>query len=236
MNIERSARELSSKNYSFIESDEWALLRLHPEDWKDFCGSWNRLVADRYMKEGDTFRERRFCKYVVNASEMSFKELDDCGFFQPSAINSYAGDLRREFSPVEPNIRKSRILLEIIKTCLGAILVDCESSAKIWSVYIHQFRINCDITLTGKPTPEGLHRDGHDYISMHLINRSRIEGGESHICTRSGRSLISVTLEDRMDSFLINDRAVLHGVSPITPSTAEPGHRDMLVIDYNRME
>jgi hypothetical protein len=217
-----------------MTSDEWTLNRKHADDWKDFLASWDRLVVDKYMKIGDTYRERRFCKYLVDASAMSFTELDDFAFYQPGAINSYAGDVRREFSPIAPEIRKSRILVEIVKACLEAILISADAPARLWGVYVHQIRINCNGSITGQPTPEGLHRDGHDFVSMHLMGRTRVEGGRSHICDKHGRSLTAVTLENRMDGFLINDRAVLHGVSPITPASTEGGHRDMLIIDYNR--
>jgi hypothetical protein len=236
MDIAKAARELISNRFSYMTSDQWTLNQKHPEDWKDFTASWDRLVLDNYMKAGDTYRERRFCKYVVDTSDMTFQELDDFAFYQTAAINSYAGDLRREFSPVEPAIRKNTILLEVIKSCLQAILLCDDGLPRFWRVYVHQFRINCSGSVTGRPTPEGLHRDGHEFVSLHLMDRARIEGGHSTVCEDSGRSLIAVTLENRMDGFLINDRALLHGVSAITPATADAGHRDMLVIDYNREE
>ena len=236
MNIEKTARELDAQNYSFTSSDEWSLINRYPEDWATLAESWDRLAVDRYMKSGDTYRQRRFCKYAVDASRATVVELDDFGFYQSRAINSYAGGQRREFAPVEPDIRKNRIVREIIQTCLHAIL-DCDPDLpKKWNVFVHQIRINCSRSAVGQPTPEGLHRDGHDFISMHLIDRVGVEGGTSRICSIDGRPLMTVTLRHRMDGFLVDDRALLHGVSQITPSTADAGHRDMLIIDYNRDE
>jgi hypothetical protein len=236
MDIDKAARELISRNFSFMTSNEWTLNQEHPEDWNEFTASWNRLALDTYMKLGDTYRERRFCKYIVDTSCMSFTELDDFVFHQTAAINSYAGNLRREFAPVEPAIRKNRILLEIIKRCLGVILHCNDRVPRFWQVYVHQFRINCAGSVCGQPTPEGLHRDGHDFVSMHLMDRARIEGGTSSVCDKNGRSLMSVTLENRMDGFLIDDRSLTHGVSSIAATSDQAGHRDMLVIDYNREE
>lgn len=31
--------------------------------------------------------------------------------------------------------------------------------------------------MQGNPTPEGIHKDGHTFISMHMIGRYNIEGG-----------------------------------------------------------
>lgn len=234
MNPENIARELTTQNYSFATADEWTLNREHLDAWKDFTGSWERLVNDNYMKEGDTYRQRRFCKFIVDPSTMTFEELDDFVFHQTHAINSYAGGRRREFAPVEPRIRQNSILRQIIETCLRAILCSGAGQTKTWKVYVHQFRIHCSSSLTGQPTPEGMHRDGHDFISMHLMNRVGVQGGISTLSDDEGRILKTVTLRDRMDGFVVNDRALRHAVSQITPAAAEAGYRDMLVIDYNR--
>lgn len=234
MNLEKAARELASQKFSFMTAEEWTLNRQHPDAWKDFTGSWDRLATDNYMKEGDTYRQRRFCKYVVDPATMTFEELDDFVFHQTHAINSYAGGRTREFAPVEPQVRQNRVLREIIESCLKAILCSVAGHRTTWKVYVHQFRIHCSSALTGQPTPEGMHRDGHDFISMHLMNRVGIQGGISTLSDDEGRALKTVTLKNRMDGFLVNDRALRHGVSQITPTTAESGHRDMLVIDYNR--
>ena len=71
---------------------------------------------------------------------------------------------------------------------------------------------------------------------MHLMNLVNVDGGTSRICSNDGQRLMTVTLRNRMDGFLVNDRALRHGVSQITPSTTDSGHRDMLIIDYNRAE
>jgi hypothetical protein len=234
VNIDKAAGELITRGFAFMTSDEWTLNAGHPAEWAEFTASRDRLALDTYMKPGDTYRERRFCKYVVNTSSMSFDELDDFVFYQSAAINSYAYNLRREFSAVEPAIRKSKILLEIFKSCLQTILLCNDGLPNVWSVYVHQFRINCSSSVTGQPAPEGLHRDGHDFVSMHLMDRPGAEGESAAFATT--RALMTVTLRDRLDGSLIDDKDLMHGVSPITAASAEPGHRDMLVIDYNREE
>ena len=227
---------MNSQDFSFTRSDEWALRDRFPDAWKELADSWNRLVPDHYMKQGDAYRRRRFCKYDVDAASMAFEELDDFVFFQSSSINAYAGGMSREFAPVEPDIRRNRIVREIVSTCLQAIALTQRNPPENWKVFVHQIRIDCSSVEIGQPTPEGLHRDGHDFISMHLVDRVGVQGGASRICSRDDRPLLQVTLEKPMDGFLVDDRRLLHGVSQITPSTSAPGHRDMLIIDYNRDE
>lgn len=199
------------------------------------------------MHPGDGFRRRRFCKYVVRispkragAAGLDFEELDDFGFFQSAAINTYAGGIRRDFAPVEPEIRRNAAVRGIVGSCLRTLMrcIDEQGEDKdevaTWNVYLHQMRIDCSASMVGRPTPEGLHRDGHDFISMHLIDRHGIDGGTSTICDTDGRALMTLTLRERMDGFLLDDRSLLHGVSQITPTTGDAGHRDMLIVDYNR--
>jgi hypothetical protein len=234
MNLDEVARELASRKFSFITADDWALERDHPDACDELTSSWDRLVTDHYMKNGDRYRQRRFCKYRVDASTLSFEELEGSVFYQAPEINSYAGGLAREFAPVEPAIRRNEALQATIRFCLQAIERSLGDPKATWRVFVHQFRIHCSNSVTGQPTPEGMHRDGHEFISMHLMDRVAIDGGVSTIADPQGHLLLSVTLKDRMDSFLVDDRALVHGVSPITPFDAEAGHRDMLVIDYNR--
>ncbi|MDB5877226.1 MAG: hypothetical protein JWQ41_640 [Variovorax sp.] len=236
MNIVKTSRELSSQNFSFVPSEEWALNGKFAAAWDELVGSWDRLEADRYMKPGDDYRKRRFCKYRVDVADMKLVELNDFSFYQLSAVNSYAGGLRRDFAPVEPEIRRNVVISSIVRTCLEAINASQQKPSRKWQVYLHQIRINCNRKVFGQPTPEGLHRDGHDFISMHLMKRVGIDGGTSRICSLDGQRLMTVTLRNRMDGFLVNDSALLHGVSQIMPSAADAGHRDMLIIDYNRDE
>lgn len=235
MQIERVSRALESERFVFIRSDEWDVQRDDPVAWAGFTDSWNRLDPDPYMKPGDNFRNRRFGKFRVDATgAMAIEPLDDCSFFQPAGINGYAGGVRRYFSALEPAVRDSAILGAIVRACLRAILGSGTPLPRRWQVAAHQFRIRCDHAVTGHPTPEGLHRDGHHFISMHLMARARVVGGVSSVCDRDGQPLLEVTLQQPMDSLLLDDEALLHIASPIRPSGDAPGHRDMLVIDYNR--
>lgn len=236
VDIGKTARELTSSKFSFMQAEDWALGRTHADALEELAESWDRLVLDDHMRAGDTFRRRRFCKFVVRTEDMAFEELNDFGFFQAAAINTYAGGTRREFAPIEPRVRNNAVVREIIRTCLRAIgrHEGNEDAPTAWKVHVHQCRIDCSRSMIGRPTPEGLHRDGHDFVGMHLMSRCGIDGGISDICDSEGRSLMKVTLENRMDGFLVDDRVLLHGVSQITPSTGDTGHRDMLVIDYNR--
>ena len=48
------------------------------------------------------------------------------------------------------------------------------SPAHAWHVEVHQFRIEARSGQEGRPTPEGMHRDGVDYVLVLLVNRTNI--------------------------------------------------------------
>lgn len=86
----------------------------------------------------------------------------------------------------------------------------------------------------GEPTPEGLHHDGDDFNVIHLIRRQNATGGKSTVCDNDRNLLASCTLRQPMDSVLVWDPHVMHGVTPIHPENqSEPAIRDVLVIGYN---
>ena len=48
----------------------------------------------------------------------------------------------------------------------------------------------------GKPTPEGMHRDGVDYVLVLLVNRRNIQSGTTTVHDLDKRTLGSFTLTD----------------------------------------
>src|SRR3546814_11057592 len=50
-----------------------------------------------------------------------------------------------------------------------------------WHVEVHQFRIEAALAEAGQPTPEGVHRDGVDYVMVLLVRRENIASGTTTI-------------------------------------------------------
>ena len=71
----------------------------------------------------------------------------------------------------------------------------------------------------GRPTPEGLHRDGVDYVLVLLVDRRNIASGMTTIHALDGRTLGHFTLTDPFDAALVDDTRVAHGVTPVERST-----------------
>jgi hypothetical protein len=87
----------------------------------------------------------------------------------------------------------------------------------------------------GYPTPEGVHHDGVDLVLIAMIARANLVGGETRVTDPSGREVARFTLLDRLDSAVLDDARVMHGVTPVGPADpALPSRRDVLVLTWKR--
>ena len=108
-------------------------------------------------------------------------------------------------------------------------------AANRWHVEVHQFRIEAKTGIAGKPTPEGMHRDGVDYVLVLLINRRNIASGTTTVHDLDKRALGSFTLTDPLDAALVDDSRCYHGVTPVEPENpALPAYRDVLVVTFKK--
>jgi 2OG-Fe dioxygenase len=82
-------------------------------------------------------------------------------------------------------------------------------------VELHQFRIEATAGQIGEPTPEGLHRDGVDWVLVALVNRTNVESGVTSIYGMDHRHLGDFTLTDPLDAVFLRDNRVFHGVTTI---------------------
>jgi hypothetical protein len=102
--------------------------------------------------------------------------------------------------------------------------------AQRWYVEAHQFRIDT-LEGIGRPTPEGAHRDGVDFVAVLLVGRSNVKGGETRIFEAAGTGGRRFTMLEPWTLLLLDDAAVIHESTPIQP-TGENGRRDTLVLTW----
>jgi hypothetical protein len=98
---------------------------------------------------------------------------------------------------------------------------------------MHQFRIETQDGQIGRPTPEGLHRDGVDWVFVMLIERRNVREGVTRIGAPDGTALGEFTLAQPGDAVLIDDHRILHGVTEIHAVDPDlPAWRDALVVTF----
>ena len=102
-----------------------------------------------------------------------------------------------------------------------------------WEVRVHQIRIVALPGEPGLPAPEGVHQDGTDFLTLHLVRRHNIVGAETTIFDRDRRPIAHHTMREPLDSFILEDPRVWHGVTPVHAADGRtPGTRDVLGIDF----
>jgi hypothetical protein len=72
-----------------------------------------------------------------------------------------------------------------------------------------------------------------DHVLVLLVGRRNVQSGMTTIHDLDGRTLGSFTLTEPLDAALVDDRRVMHGVTPVEPvDPREPGFRDVLVVTF----
>ncbi len=200
-------------------------------DWDAFAFSWNRLELDTYMADGGRYRRRRHATFAAPRHGAVTRKPHQA-HYQSLDYNPLHGGIERWFEPVEAGIGAGATLTTILECCratFGALAPDVAE----WHVEAHQFRIEARAAEVGRPTPEGLHRDGVDYVLVLLIDRRNIASGVTTIHGDGGTVLGTFTLTAPFDAAIVDDQRVAHGVTPVQLlDAAQPAHRDVLVVTF----
>ena len=149
--------------------------------------------------------------------------------------NPLNGGIDRVFAPVEEAVALHPVNRAVLSVC-RSIFEATEPFAPqppSWHVEMHQFRIEAGPLVAGEPTPEGLHRDGVDWVLIMMVRRENIEGGATTIADSARRRLEVATLSEPLDAAVLDDERVRHSVSSITPlDPTRPAWRDVLVLTF----
>lgn len=227
---------LRRNGFGFVASEAMRRLLLQVgglADWDLFAASWGNLKPDEYLAQVGRHRRRRHAIYSA-VDDGPITRAPHQPHYQSSTYNALQGDIERWFAPVMPEVGDSESLHTILRfsrDLFGELAPDIRQ----WHIEVHQFRIEAKPGEPGEPTPEGVHRDGVDYVLVLLVDRANIASGTTTIHAADGTLLGSFTLTHALDSALVDDARVFHGVTPVTPlDPAAPSHRDVLVVTFRR--
>jgi hypothetical protein len=232
---------LRRDGFALVRADSMrALLQEHvfpgaPEAWNSFAESWNDLGVDRYMADGGRYRKRRYATFSVGAGRIERKPHQP--HYQSRDYNPLNGGIERWFAPIQDEIGAHPVLQAILAACdaLFTPLTPPDARPPAWHAEAHQFRIEARTGEAGQPTPEGLHRDGVDWVLVLLVARVNVESGETSIHDQQKRLLGSFTLSEPLDSALVDDSRMYHGVTAVRPVVPDqPAYRDVLVVTFRR--
>jgi hypothetical protein len=231
------ADSVRRSGYAFVRApDMRAMLEAAGlREWDGFAASWDDLGIDMFMADGGRYRRRRFACF--RATDEAIARKPHQPHYQSRDYNPLNGGIERWFDPVTDEAAAHPALNAILTTCRSLFdrLTPAALRPPAWHVEVHQFRIEARPGQAGKPTPEGMHRDGVDWVLVLLVNRVNIASGETTIADLATSPLGSFTLSDPLDAAVTDDNRVFHGVTPVSSlDPNRPGHRDVLVVTYRR--
>ncbi len=79
---------------------------------------------------------------------------------------------------------------------------------------VHQVRITCTLKNLGNPAPEGIHKDGVNFLGFFVVSRNNIKGGTTHLYTAKEEKPVFSKVLNPGDLLLVNDRQFYHFTTP----------------------
>jgi len=200
-----------------------------------FLDSWNSLEEDPYMADGGRYRKRRHATFTTHDSTGGIVLAPYKPHFQTIEYNILNGGTERYLAPILVDLLNSRTLISLLE--FGKRLFNQMSGNQSWDIELHQIRIEARDGQNGNPTPEGIHRDGVDFVIVVMIKRVNIESGATSIYNLKNQLVGEFTLLNPFEMAIVDDKKVYHGVTPITQvDAAEEAYRDVLVMTFKRKD
>jgi hypothetical protein len=188
---------------------------------------WDDLPADAYLRDGGHYRRRRHGCFVVDGSDVV--SVARRPHWQPLEYNALHGGIERWFEPLDEQLVSSPAWARLL-AWLGAASVPASQRTR-WYVEAHQFRIDTTDGI-GRPTPEGAHRDGVDFVALLLVAREGVKGAETRVFDARGPNGVRFTMTEPWTLLLLDDARVIHESTPIQPTGHAVGYRDTLVLTF----
>ena len=218
---------LRDTGYALLRPDDVALLAgCSLQELATLVPSWDRLELDDYLKDGGRYRRRRHSCFLDDGASLA--QTPHRAHWQPVEYNALHGGMHRLFAPME-TATVANPAWERLLHALGAVC-SAVTPMQPWFVEAHQFRIDTADGI-GRPTPEGAHRDGVNFVAVIMIGRHGIKGGETRVFDADGPSGQRFTMTAPWTLLLLDDAAVIHESTPIQP-LGEHGYRDTLVLTW----
>ena len=211
-----------------LPEPQWA------QGWAQLTDSWNRLPPDAHLKDGGHYRKRRHACFIQTLAAGTLLQTPHRAHWQPTDYNALHGGFERWFDPVEPAVAESTAWTELLAS-LGRLFAQVQPTQPVerWHIEAHQFRIDTAGGV-GRPTPEGAHRDGVDFVVVLMVARQGVKGGETRVFDANGPDGVRFVMQEPLTALLLDDARVIHETTPILPAE-EPtgsGYRDTLVLTY----
>jgi hypothetical protein len=226
-------RDIVGRGFAWIPRAAWSIAPQLELPWKRLCEDWDHLELDRHLAQGAQFRRRRYGRYYWSPAAALLAPLPHEPYFQPQDENVYAGGVVRHFAGLLPDSVHNSFLDALVRAMFARLPVPDDKRARPWEVRVHQIRIVATPEEPGLPAPEGIHQDGTDFLTLHLVRRHNIRGGKTTIYDRNRTPIQRYTMREEFDALILEDTQIMHGVTPVFPVDSNGlGTRDVLGLDF----
>jgi hypothetical protein len=212
-------------------------LDLSESGLRTFQQSYNEMNADPHLYSGEGERFRRYGRFEIDPVRGTLEVYEHHKFFQAKKFDVLYGDVHREFPPLEEQDISNLFLQQLMIDSYFALSIPERHRNEAFEISAHAIRIQATPRSNkGRPAPEGIHRDGYHFGSIHLMRRENVAGADNYIYDLERKPIAKFVLREAMDSIYFDDAAIFHGVSPFTQLDPEQvATRDMLILLYQPM-
>jgi hypothetical protein len=204
--------------YAFL----FTLRKVNSINTAGFQQFFEDLPIDPYVK--GEYRSRRLSRFRVSGDKLV--KLPHGYLLQSKDYNPLLGGIKREFAELD----NALIELEIFNNLIFAFYDSCKLHPEA-EIDVHQIRTTCSPNNLGNPAPEGIHRDGSDFIGIFSAGRDNIQGGETHLYSAKKEKPVFNKVLQPGEIILVNEHQFLHFTTPIKPEIPGFGSRDVFVIN-----
>uniref|UniRef100_UPI0040481AC9 2OG-Fe dioxygenase family protein n=1 Tax=Polynucleobacter sp. TaxID=2029855 RepID=UPI0040481AC9 len=221
------AQSLKNQGFAIVApEDVAAIANVSLPELESLGVLWEGLPRDPYLKDGGRYRFRRHASYEITGGICN--SVAHRAHWQSLDYNALHGGIERWFEPIQDQLMSHLAWQSLLLGIVGVL--NSLKPVRTWFIEAHQFRIDTTGGI-GRPTPEGAHRDGVDFVAVILVDRVCIKGGETRIFDAAGPEGLRFTLEQPWTLLLMNDERMIHESTPIQP-IGDHGHRDTLILTF----
>ena len=227
-------QEIAEFGYCRLRAGELSIPEELRQAWLSLSVDYADLPADDYLPLGGTYRFRRYGRFRFSPRTEVLSRLAHEDYFQSTDINRVTGGFGRKFAALLDTTFANAFLRALIRFDFRQFPVEAEMLEHDWEVHVHLVRVRADVGEQGHPTPEGIHRDGARFVTVHLAELVNAEGGDVSIYDDDRRLLTTFRLGQVLDSYLFRDAVLWHAAEPIRPlDQAHRANRSILTFDFH---
>ncbi len=224
------ARPPTHQETPMNRSEKYATMNLG-DSLTQYQPFFDDLGPDQHHPAAQGGRTRRLAQYHATFDPVTksavLTKLKTQLFLQ-GETNKLTGHIEREFEDIATDMKP------YIENGFGVVDENWSLAPypKEWLVKVHMVRVHAKPATRGVPVPEGLHKDGADFVVMGCVARQNVKGGISQIHEEEDAPPVyGVTLMPGQ-ALVVDDREVFHMVTPLIADSDE-GYRDMILMGFH---